>query len=365
MNRFKRLHRLALLIVLANIVSAAFAGTLVIYAATDLQVVEPLIADFKNAHPEITVDYHDLQTADLYQRFLREAGPNSKADIVWSSAMDLQMKLVNDDHAKPYHSSETEALPAWARWRDEAFGTTFEPVCFAYNRQSLADENVPQTHAELARLLLEQPERFRNRLATYDPHHSGLGYLLHSQDLEANPVVFWNLIRVMAQVGLSTEPTSTQMLDRIVSGQTLLGYNVLCSYALSREYNEPRIGTVMPRDYTLVMSRIAFISRHAPHPDEAKIWLDYMLSRRGQAIFNQIGLHSIRTDVEGEASAEALRKQLGIAFRPIVLNTGLLTYIDQRKRERFLTQWDAALKGVQETPPTYPAVPIRVVPAKR
>ncbi len=328
---------------LAGLAGASLAGTVVIYAAADLQVIQPLIVDFEQTHPDIKVEYHDLQTTDLYQRFLNEKGSGSKADVVWSSAMDLQMKLVNDGHARPHRSDETKALPAWAKWKDEAFGTTFEPVCFAYNRELLAAKDVPQSHAELARFLKEHPERFRNRLATYDPHRSGLGYLLHSQDLEANPVVFWSLIQEMSRIGLSIEPTTTQMLDRIVNGDSDLGYNVLCSYAQARANTDPRIGSVMPRDYTLVMSRIAFISRYAPHPDEARVWLDYMLSRRGQMIFSLIGLHSVRSDVEGEASAASLRKRLGNAFRPIVLNTGLLTYIDQSKRELFLRQWDAAL----------------------
>ena len=344
------LRRISLLAALASLAFNALAGTVVIYAAADLQVVAPLIVDFEKAHPEIKVVYHDLQSTALNDRFLDEIGSSSKADIVWSSAMDLQMKLVNDGHAKPYRSAETSALPSWAKWRDEAFGTTFEPVCFAYNRQLLAPGAIPQTHAELVRVLQEQPERFRNRLVTYDPQRSGLGYLLHSQDLEANPVVFWNLIQVMAQAGLSTEPTTTQMLDRISSGRSVLGYNVLCSYTNARASTDTQIGSVMPRDYTLVMSRIAFISRYAPHPDEARIWLDFMLSKRGQAIFNQIGLHSVRTDVEDVASAETLRKQLGNAFRPIVLNTGLLTYIDQGKRELFLNHWDTVLKAGRGVP---------------
>jgi iron(III) transport system substrate-binding protein len=347
-------HHLSLLIILASLAPGALAGTVVVYAAADRQVIEPLIADFEQAHPQIRVAYHDLQSTDLYDRFLKEIGGLAKADIVWSSAMDLQMKLVNDGHAAPYRSAETAALPAWAKWRDEAFGTTFEPACFAYNRRLLAAESVPQTHAELARLLLKQPENFRHRLVTYDPHRSGLGYLLHSQDLEANPVVFWNLIRVMARSGLTTEATTTQMLDRITSGKSVLGYNVLCSYTKSRAATDALIGSVMPRDYTLVMSRIAFISRYAPHPEEAKAWLDYLLSRRGQAIFNRIGLHSVRPDVEDEASAKTMRKQLGNAFRPIILNTGLLTYIDQSKRERFLMHWDDALKTGRDDQSSFP-----------
>lgn len=339
---------LARVLLLLSMACGAHARTVVIYAAADFQVIKPLIEDFEAAYPQIKVDYHDLQTTDLYQKFLKEIGPDSKADIVYSSAMDLQMKLVNDGHAMPHRSSETLALPSWARWREEAFGTSFERVCFAYNRELLAPELVPQTHAELARLLREHPDLFSNRLATYDPHRSGLGYLLHSQDLEANPVVFWTLIREMARVGLHTESTTRQMLERIDKGTYVLGYNVLCSYVHAQEKTASRVVTVKPMDYTLVMSRIAFISRYAPHPDEAKIWLDYVLSRRGQAVFNQIGLHSVRTDVEDPTSAVTLRKELGNAFRPIVLNTGLLTYIDKSKRQLFLQQWDRAISNADD-----------------
>jgi len=348
----------ALLITLAGLVTPAQGGTVVIYAAADLEVIEPLIVDFEQTHPHIKVEYHDLQTTELYERFLTETGTGSHADIIWSSAMDLQMKLVNDGHARSHRSDETAALPAWAKWKNEAFGTTFEPVCFAYNRELLAAEHVPQSHADLARMLRETPERYRNRLATYDPHRAGLGYLLHTQDLEANPVVFWTLIEEMVRVGLSTEPTTTQMLDRIISGKSELGYNVLCSYAKARASSDSRIGSVMPRDYTLVMSRIAFISRYAPHPDEAEQWLDYVLSKRGQTILNLIGLHSVRSDVEGDSSAASLRRRLGQAFRPIVLNTGLLTYVDQSKRKLFLAHWDAALKAR-----TNPDIPIKRIPA--
>lgn len=363
MHLHRSWRRISLGIVSACLASGTLAGTVVVYAAADFQVIEPLIVDFEQTHPQTKVEYHDLQTTELYRQFLAEVGENSRADVVWSSAMDLQMKLVNDGHATPHRSDETKALPAWAKWKDEAFGTTFEPVCFAYNRELLAPEHVPQSHAELARFLKEHPERYRNRLATYDPHRSGLGYLLHSQDLEANPVVFWNLIQGMAQVGLSTEPTTTQMLDRITGGKSDLGYNVLCSYARARASNDPRIGAVMPADYTLVMSRIAFISRYAPHPDEARVWLDYVLSLRGQTILNLLGLHSVRGDVEGNASAASLRKRLGKAFRPIVLNTGLLTYIDRSKRDLFLAQWDAVLNTRQ--PPRSSTVLIPAAPKDR
>lgn len=330
--------------------AAAAGGTMVLYAATDRQVVEPLIDDFEASHPGIKVEYHDLNSGELYTRFLNELGSERQADVLWSSAMNLQFKLVNDGHALPHKSAETAALPAWAVWKGEAFGATFEPIVIAYNRQLIAAAEVPKTHAELTRFL-EQREHRRYHLATYDPRGSGLGYLLHTQDLEANPVAFWNLIRVLGRTGVILEPATTDMLDHIASGRAALGYNVLGSYALNRAASNPNIGIVLPSDYTLILSRIAFINKQAPNPQAARLWLDYLLSRRGQAVLNRTGLFSVRDDVSSsDHSAADVRRQLGTAYRPIVISTGLLTYLDKMKRELFLSRWDAAIGPRPEAP---------------
>ena len=329
---------------LCLVAGAVAAEPMVLYAATDLQVVQPLIADFESLHPEIKVDYHDLNSGELYARFLKEVGSARQADVVWSSAMNLQFKLVNDGYAAPYKSSETAALPAWALWKDEAFGVTFEPVVFAYNKKLIAADEMPKTHAEFVRFLKERGPHWRQRVASYDPRGSGLGYLLHTQDMEANPVAFWNLIRAFGNNGVILEPSTAEMLSHISGGRAAIGYNVLLSYAMNRASTDPNLGVVLPSDYTLVLSRIAFINRQAPHPQAARKWIDYLLSKRGQALLNRIGLFAVREDMpHGDRSISELRHEMGEALRPIVISTGLLTYLDRMKRDIFLGRWDAAL----------------------
>lgn len=325
-------------------VAAANEGLVRIYAATDEHVVRPLIDDFEQRYPGVRVVFEDMGSHELYRRFLDEAREGGRVDVVWSSAVDLQVKLVNDGHAQRHRSAETTALPAWAVWKDEAFGTTFEPVAFAYNRARLPPEDVPDSHAALLRLLAQQPGRFRGRLVTYDPAVSGLGFMLHTQDELANPVVFWKLATAFGRTGIVPLPTTGAMLDRIAAGDALLGYNVLGSYALLRAAADPAIGVVLPRDYTLVLSRVAFIARDAPHPNAARLWLDYLLSARGQRLLaRNPGFFSVREDVRGEAAAAQLRDALGGAFRPITIGAGLLTYLDQAKRRSFLRQWHETL----------------------
>ena len=321
-------------------------GRVVIYAATDERVARPMIRDFEARNPGLRVEYHDMNSGQLYERFLAEEKTGGRADVLWSSAMDLQIKLVNDGHARPLHSAETATLPNWAIWLNEAFGTTCEPIVIAYNKQQLTGSSIPRTHAALARLLNEHPEGFRQRLITYDPNRSGLGFMLHTQDQQANPVVFWSVADAMGRIGVKQSPSTGDMLERISRGEALLGYNILGSYALTRATNDRNLGIILPADYTLVMSRVAFIARNAPHPRAAELWMNYLLSVRGQSILaREAGLFSVRDDVPPDISVSTLRKQLGNAFRPIALGTGLLTYLDRFKRQDFLGKWSAATGG--------------------
>lgn len=323
-----------------TIAAARREGRVVVYSATDFRIAAPLVRDFEAAYPGVRVVYHDVRAIELTNRVAAEkARGEPGADVVWSSAMDQQIKLLNDGHALAYRSPEARSLPAWALWRDEAYGTTYEPVVFVYNRRLLAPAEVPATHVALARVLRDQPARFAGRVVTYDVERSGVGFLLMTQDSRANSA-FRELAAALGAVHVRQATDSEAMLDSVAAGNDVLGYNVLGSYARLRAATDPRIGTVLPADYTLVLSRIAFIARDAPHPNAARLWLDHLLSRRGQALLaSECGLGSVRTDATGELTAAALRATLGDALRPIALGPGLLTFLDQAKRRDFLRQW--------------------------
>jgi iron(III) transport system substrate-binding protein len=252
------------------------------------------------------------------------------------------MKLVNDGHAQAYRSPEAAHLPSWAVWRNEAFGTTYEPAVFVYNRRLLPEDKVPKTHAALAQLLRREPRRFMGKVATYDIEKVGVGFLLATQDSMTSST-FWDLAQAMFDAGARLHPTTGAMMERIASGDSLIGYNLLGSYVLVRAKTDPNIGYVLPRDYTLVMSRIVFIAKQAANPNAAKLWVDFLLSKRGQEIIaNESQLFSLRADVAGEATAAGLARILGGSLKPITVGPGLLTYQDQAKRVEFLRRWHRA-----------------------
>jgi iron(III) transport system substrate-binding protein len=88
---------------------ATATAQLRIHGTTDIEVFAVVIADYQRLHPGTEVVYEDIITQDLYARTCTTAGPASP-DLLISSGMDLQTKLVNDGHALPHRSAQTAAL---------------------------------------------------------------------------------------------------------------------------------------------------------------------------------------------------------------------------------------------------------------
>lgn len=319
-------------------------GKVVVYSTTDAKLVTPLIKDFEAEFPGVKVEYADMNSTEIYNRFVSEAAAKAdSADAVWSSSMDLQMKLANDGLATTYKSPESAALPAWANWKDTVYATTFEPIAIVYNKRLVPAEDVPKTHADFTRLLNTKPDKYQKKVTSYDAEKSGVGFMLVNQDAKLDPH-FWDLVKAMGARGVNLQSSTGTMMERISSGENLIGYNILGSYALTRAKKDPSIGVQFTTDYNLVLSRLLFISKSARHPNAAKLWVDYVLSKRGQTISaEKADLFSVRTDITGKDSGVDLSKELGSAVKPIAVNTDLLAGLDQARRLEFMKQWQTSL----------------------
>jgi iron(III) transport system substrate-binding protein len=314
-------------------------GKLVVYGATDSKAVQPLVKDFNALYPGITVEYNDMNSTEVYNRFISEvAAGGDTADALWSSAMDLQIKLAAGGYALPYKSVEASKIPGWAVWKDMAYGTTFEPAAFVYNKRLVTGAEIPQTHADFARIIA-QP-KFKDKVTTYDIEKSGVGFMFMTQDAQ-DFSQFGQLQQAFGTAKVRVQSSTGTMLERISSGENLIGYNVLGSYALVRAKNDPSLGVVLPKDYTLIMSRVHFINKTAKHPNAAKLWTDYILSHRGQTIIaNESKLYAIRADVTGETTSAELIKEIGEKnIKPLAVGPQVMEYLAPAKRMAFLKQW--------------------------
>jgi iron(III) transport system substrate-binding protein len=304
-----------------------------IHGTTDIEVFAVVIADYQRLHPGTEVVYEDIITQDLYARYLHDRAGQASPDLLISSGMDLQTKLVNDGHALPHRSAQTAALPAWAQWRNEAFGISYEPVVMVYNTRMLPAAKVPHTRRQLLDRLRAEGAPLRGRVGTYDIERSSVGYLLSTQDAQRGSIA-GALLGALGDNDVVREERTGVLLDKVASGQLSLVYNVLGSYAQARIDAGAPLGIVEPEDYTLVVLRTAVIPRTGPHPEEARRFLDYLLSPRGQQVLSREA--RLMPIVTGNARGDDAP---GRSRRPIQLGPGLLVYLDALKRRQFLDAW--------------------------
>lgn len=302
-----------------------------VLSTTDLGFFTPLAEAFVAANPGVALDYVQASSTEVHRAIEAEG---AAFDLVISSAMDLQMKLANDGFARALPADLLAALPGWARWRDRLVSIAQEPAVLL-----LADSALPpgvpppRSRRDLIALLRDNPEVFAGRIGTYDPQVSGVGYLFLAQDDRLSDSI-WRLAEVMGRLGARLYCCSGQMIDGLVSGELVMAYNVLGTYAAANLPESSGVRAILLEDFTLALQRTALIPPQSPAPQLGERLLAFLLSPQGRALQMQAG---------GGAILAPDRFAAQPWLRPIRLDPGLLSSLDSMTRARFLTEWSAAL----------------------
>ncbi len=324
------------------------AERLIIHGSTDLVAMEPMVRGFQAQRPTIAIEYTNYLTNELNELVAAAcAADQPMGDLVLSSSVDQLVKLVNDGCARPHISPLTAAVPRWAKWRNEVFGFTFEPAVIVYNRDLVPPNEVPRTRAALADLLRDQPERYHGKIGTYDVALSGIGLLFAFYDAEQSSS-FGRLIESFGRADALVRCCTGEILDAVERGEVLIGYNMLGSYAFSRLKAGARIGIVLPRDFTVVLSRGVLVPRLSRKPELAGQFIDYLLSEEGQRRGREQSFFfsadaPIPPEVDGPDSIVNSGQ-----FRPIVIGPGLMAVQDRARRQRFLDETMRSLRPVRD-----------------
>jgi iron(III) transport system substrate-binding protein len=329
----------------ADMVAAAKKeGKVVVYSPTDSGQANALIGAFQKKYPGVTVDYNDLSNTAIYNRAVSEfAARQVGGDVIWSVGLDLQVRLVEDGLADAYASPEAQHLPSFAKYKDSAYLTSIEPGVILYNKRLVPAALVPKNLSELTRLLNEHKDVFKGKVASWDPEKSGQGYVAMQDDMRHNPG-FWPLLSAFGEAGGKIYSNSGQMREKVVSGEEIIAFYVNGAYATEWAKANPTLGIVYSDDRTSAVSRAALITKNAPHPNAARLLIDFMLSQEGQKVMGEAGLPSVRSDVEGVPNFKSLNELANGKLQPIALDASLLENLDKTKRADFFSRWKQAMR---------------------
>lgn len=314
------------------------ASRIVLRTTTDIDILGPTVEAFIAARPGLAVRFEQWGSNDLYELTRQDcrAGEHG-ADIVISSGVHQMVKLVNDGCASEWHSPATQALPPELRWRDEIWGVTREPAVIVYNRDLVPPAEVPLSRFDLLDLLRPADTPYGGKVATYDIEESGLGYLFAFMDSQ-EASTFGALMEAFARTGAVATCCSAEIIAGVASGEYLIAYNVLGSYAETAAAANPVLGVVIPNDYALVLSRAAILPRGSDR-DAAGAFLEFLLSDEGRQRMARTNLIAPDDGFAGEAEA-------GSGGRRILIGLGLplLIALDQAKTRRFIARWRDAFE---------------------
>lgn len=77
---------------------------------------------------------------------------------------------------------------------------------------------------------------------------------------------------------------SEQIASRLVSGEDLMAYSGMPTRAFQYNQRGAHLKFMFPKEGVVLLPQEMFILAKAPHPNAAKLWLDFVLSETGQSI---------------------------------------------------------------------------------
>lgn len=265
-------------------------GGAVFYA--NITAVEPIMKAFESA-TGVKGQYTRISSSKFIPTVLTEFNAGKLlADVVQAPLPMLQM-LKAQGVLAPYRSPSLEGYPDWALADDSIIQFGIEYVSYIYNTDHLKPADAPARYEDLA------DPKWRNKIVMANPsnHPSTIGWLIGLKEK-----VFQNEDDWMAFVkGLAANkpmfvasfgPTPAP----IESGEKLIAIS-MPKYIITKA-PAPLAWGPMSGQPLLGSPRAIALTAKAPHPEAAKVFLDYWLSKDAMSIMaNEIGEYTLAPGV--------------------------------------------------------------------
>lgn len=309
-------------------------GGLLIYSIMAEYNWRPVIEDFHKLYPWIQVSTLDLNSNEVFTRYLAEKSSGAKTtDLIVSATVDGWLDFLDRGEVLEYKSPESDKVPDWSKPRPGFYTVSTDPNIIAYNKLVLPEDKRPKGIQHLAKLVQENPALFRNGLATYNVPLSTYGQAIYDVYLDRNGDKGWAALEVLGpQTRL--EMSAGPMLAKLASGEYKVAY-FAGGVVVFPKMKDPTVSKVMGwtfiEDGTPLFMRMMGIPKAAPNLNSAKLMLDFILSHDGQAAFGRGGLTPYRSDVKPEEVAfftyDSIKEKVGEE------NLLLITYDPEKLKE--------------------------------
>lgn len=319
---------------------------LVIYSNMADYNWKPVIAGFNVLYPWIKVETLDLGSGTVHSRWEAEAKSNARtADLLVSGANDRWVRHGLDGDMTPYASPEVSKLPDFARPFEGVYVASADPLVITYNTALLPEAKRPTGFRSLVKAATADPGTFKGRITTYDAARSAFGLAAWWATFGAMGEDGWQQLRQIGPM-IRGETSGGPMNEKIATGEYIVGIAVsgITIFPRLKQPGGQILGFAFPDDGTPMMLRGMGIPKNAANGNSARLFLDFVLSQKGQTLLGKGGLTPHREDVDEK---EVTYTYQGIAAKvgdKNLIRVGFdKALLDQA--DGFAKKWSAAMAG--------------------
>lgn len=239
--------------------------------------------EFERLHPEIDVRFLDLGSQEVLDR-LRLERVNPQADVWFGGPTTLFERGVEDSLLAPYRPSWADVVDSSGIGpRDLYYPAYRTPAVIVYNNAAVPDSLVPRDWEDVL------APRWRDKVLIRDPVASGTMRAIWGLVLQRSLRQTGDTAQGMAWLRRLDGQTRTYALSpalldaKLARQEGLVTLWDLPDVLISRSKGMP-FGYVFPSSGTVVIDDAIALVAGAPHPEAAKLFIDYVGSVDGQIL---------------------------------------------------------------------------------
>ena len=267
-------------------------GELVIYGTTDLRQSNLINEKFQSKYPFINVKLSRLTSDNLYPRIIAETRSGKfLADLLQNNAVGMHF-LKKGNFLGRYVSPEERAYAS--EFKDAGYWVTssMNVHVIGYNTRKVARNQLPKTWEDLL------APAWTGRLMV-SPREQWFAWMLQTMGKEKG----LNYMRALAKQKPAVRRESTAMRAQLViAGEADVDLDSTYSVL------SPLMQKGAPVNWTTLGPALVVpvgygVAAKAPHPNAAKLFVDFVLSQEGQRQVLTFERQSARTDLAQEQAA--------------------------------------------------------------
>jgi iron(III) transport system substrate-binding protein len=312
---------------------------LLIYTPHGQDLLRDFIARYKQAYPDVDVQFLDMGSREVLERVRAERN-RPQADLWWGAAHTTFQMAADENLLAAYRPSWADKVPQESRDpQDRWYGTYETPEVIVYNSEVVKAEDVPKDWDDVL------DAKWRDRILIRDPNPSDsmraiFGAMIWRFYRETNsPQGGYDWLRKLDANVHEYTADGTLLMQKLARGEGALSLWNMPDVVIYREKkNLKTISYLIPKSGAPVITDGIAIVRGAPHEEEARRFYEFVNTPESL-------IYAAQTYYRIPARTDLDRSQLPAWMNEPFTRMPMDWELLRREGNEWLRYWDREIRG--------------------